>query len=233
MAKSNFIQYNVDAFSAQLQTFKLNITPYVTVLSLTPDQVAAQAADAEYMKHVVFCQKTTQNAAQQWTTWRDLIRDGGTPPPTGCPVPPVFPESVPVVNPGVEPRFRALVKQIKAHRNYNPSIGQILGIEGAEQVAPTFSNLCPDLAVQIAGNRVEVGWGWQGFGAFLDICEIQVDRGDGKGFVFLTYDTTPGYVDTQPFPSTPTKWSYRAIYRVGDHQVGQWSPTASVIVGGA
>ena len=50
--------------------------------------------------------------------------------------------------------------------------------------------------------------------------EIQVDRGDGKGWVFLTYDTTP------------TKWKYRATYRVGDAQVGIWSNIVEIEVGG-
>ena len=63
------------------------------------------------------------------------------------------------------------------------------------------------------------------------MCEIQVDRGD-KQFVLLACDTTPGYVVTQPFPSTPTKWTYKAIYRAGDAQVGQWSKPESVTVGG-
>lgn len=71
-----------------------------------------------------------------------------------------------------------------------------------------------------------------GFSAFLDICELQVDRGDGKGFVALAFDTTPGYVDTQPFPTSPVKWTYQAIYRVGDSRVGQWSKPVSVTVGG-
>ena len=75
------------------------------------------------------------------------------------------------------------------------------------------------LTLSIVGNAVLIGWGWQGFSKFLDMLEIQVDRGDGKGFVFLTYDTTPNYTDTTPFPATPTKWKYRAIYRVGDAQV--------------
>jgi hypothetical protein len=33
------------------------------------------------------------------------------------------------------------------------------------------------------------------------------------------------------FPATPAKWTYRAIYRVNDQRVGQWSPTVSVMVG--
>ncbi len=76
------------------------------------------------------------------------------------------------------------------------------------------------------------GWGWAGFSAFLDMLEIQVDRGDGKCFVFLTYDTTPDYTDTYPHPAVPTKWKYRAIYRVGDAQVGVWSNTVEITVGG-
>ena len=57
--------------------------------------------------------------------------------------------------------------------------------------------------------------------------ELQVDRGDGKGFVFLTYNTTPGYTDTAPLPVAPVKWTYRGIYRVG-----VWSKPVSVTVGG-
>jgi hypothetical protein len=68
-------------------------------------------------------------------------------------------------------------------------------------------------------------------GFHLDLLEIQVDRGDGKGWVFLTFDTTPNYTDTTPFPATPTKWKYRAIYRVGDAQVGVWSNTVEITVG--
>ena len=39
-------------------------------------------------------------------------------------------------------------------------------------------------------------WGWGGYAAFLDICEIEVDRSDNKGFVMLTVDITPNYTDT-------------------------------------
>ena len=79
--------------------------------------------------------------------------------------------------------------------------------------------------------RVELGWGWQGQGNYVDSCEIEVDRGDGKGYVFLVQDTTPSYTDPQPLPSTPAKWTYRAIFRVGDDRVGLWSKPVSIVVG--
>jgi hypothetical protein len=230
MPKGNYIQGNDNAFSAQLITFKNNIGGYAATLGLTPAQVTEQAADSGYLEYVLQCLGIMQNSAQQWTSWKDIARGGGTPPPTGAPVAPTLPTAVPAVAPGIEVRFRALVKQIKASAGYNVAIGQALGIEGAQQTPPDFTTLQPDIDVAINGSHVDVDWGWGGYGAFLDLCELQVDRGDGKGFVLLAYDSTPGYSDTTPFPATPTKWTYKAIYRVGDSQVGLWSNPVSITV---
>jgi hypothetical protein len=230
MAKTGYIQQSDIAFSAQLQTFKNNIGIYGPTLGVTAAQVSAQAADADYFDFTLKCQAVVQNSAQQWTAWKGIIRDGGSPPPTGMPLTPAFPTPVTPVASGVEVRFRALVKQIKANVNYNVAVGDMLGIEGAEHTAPDLTTVQPLIAVAISGSHVEVDWGWQGNSAFLDMCEIQVDRGDGKGFGVLAYDTTPGYTDTAPFPATPAKWIYKAIYRVNDAQVGQWSNPVSVAV---
>jgi hypothetical protein len=48
----------------------------------------------------------------------------------------------------------------------------------------------------------------------------------------LTIDTTPNYNDSLTFPAAKTIWSYKAIYRVDDMQVGLWSQPVSVNVGG-
>ena len=173
-----------------------------------------------------------RNGGLQWTGWKDLARAGGDLPPSGAPVAPVFPPAVPAVAPGIEVRFRALVKQIKGSPAYNAAIGAALGIEGAQQTGPDLTTIQPDITADISGTHVDVGWGWGGNGAYLDICEIEVDRADSKGFVLLTFDTTPNYTDTTPFPAAPAKWTYRAIYRVGDQRVGQWSKPVSVTVGG-
>src|ERR1035437_4738371 len=232
MAKTAYLNKGDAAFAAQTQTFKLNIGNYSAILALPAPQIAAQAADADYFGYVLQCQQAMQNGAQQWSSWKDIVRGGGAPLASGAPVAPAFPAAVPAVAPGIEARFRALVKQIKANSNYNEAMGEALGIEGAQQTGPDLSTVQPVFIVKISGGRVEIGWGWGGNAAFLDVCEIQVDRGDGKGYGLLTYDTTPGYVDTQPFPATPTKWTYKAIYRVGDAQVGQWSNPVSITVGG-
>jgi hypothetical protein len=107
---------------------------------------------------------------------------------------------------------------------------QALGIEGTQQTGPELTVIQPVIDAVTSGNHVNVKWGWGGNGAYLDMCELQVERGDGKGFVLLAFDTTPNYTDTQPFPAPPVTWIYRAIYRVADDRIGQWSLPVSVTV---
>lgn len=89
-----------------------------------------------------------------------------------------------------------------------------MGNEGRNHGGPDLDIIAPLLNLLVSGGQVQIRWGWQGHGASLDLIEIQVDRGAGYGL--LTYDTTP-------LPPTPGKWTYKAIYRIGDSQVGQWS----------
>ncbi len=66
--------------------------------------------------------------------------------------------------------------------------------------------------------QVLARWDWQGQSAFLDMIELQVDRGQGYGLLAM---------DTTPFPATAQEWIYKAICRVGDQRVGQWSDEVS------
>jgi hypothetical protein len=66
-----------------------------------------------------------------------------------------------------------------------------LALKVRNKPAPDLTTIQPLIDAVISGNHVNVKWGWGGNRAFLDICELQVDRNDGKGFVLLAYDTTP------------------------------------------
>lgn len=172
-----------------------------------------------------------QNSAQQWTALKNLVRNGDVTSEGINPGAPTLPAPVPTVAFGVEKRFRALVRQIKASANYNASIGEALGIEAAHRTAPDMSSLHPEISAFISGNHVTLKWGWGGYGVWLDMCELHVDRGDGQGYRLLAYDTTPCFTDTAPFPDAPARWKYKAVYRVGDGRVGQWSREISITVG--
>jgi len=83
-----------------------------------------------------------------------------------------------------------------------------------EEARADLKTIQPEFTLKASGDHVLVGWNWGAFGASLDMCELQVDRNDGKGRRLLAMDSTPGYNDTAPWPATPTKWTYWAIYRV-------------------
>ena len=133
---------------------------------------------------------------------------------------------------GALERLFALVAEIKPIPACTESVATDLGIVGPEESGPDYATISPVLKITLEGNAVKVGWNWGGYGEFLDQCEIQVDRGTGSGFGTFATDTTPGCTDTHPFPATLTRWKYRAIYRVGDAQVGVWSAVVDVAVGG-
>ena len=204
-----------------------------TALGLTTGQVTAAVADGGWLIYVL---QPWLPAVRQWTlACTDAVNEAQTGTGTAAMALPVFaapalPTGVVAVNPGALTRIFALVQIIKDSGKCTDTIGTNLGIIGSAQVGPDLSTVQPVISASLSGNSVNVKWGWGGNTAYLDSCEIQVDRGDGKGFTLLTIDTTPGYTDTQSFPATTAKWTYKAIYRVDDAQVGLWSQPASVTV---
>lgn len=231
MAKTTNLDQRDNQLAAELEAFKNAIGSYASRLGVTPDQVAAQAADADYFSYALAVQELLAGGSKQWNGWKTLLRDGGNVPATGTPQPPVFPAAPPPVPPGIEPRFRALVRQIRASPSYNPSIGAALGLEDPGQAGPNYATLAPEIVAVIGDMNVRVAWNWSGYASYLDQCELQVDRDDGKGFVTLAVGRILGYVDTEPFPATPAQWTYRAIYGSGGNRVGQWSKRVTLTVG--
>jgi hypothetical protein len=234
MAKSDYMAHDDEGRAQQFIVFRDNIGQFLVPLGIpaTDPDIIQQAADATRFRAMVDFQATMQQAAKGWTAEKNYERDGGGSAPGGQSVP-VLPHDFPAAVPaGITPRFRLLVKRLNGNSKFTDAMAKALGVQGPDQVAPDLTTIQPDIEVVISGNHTEVDWGWGGYTNYLDMCLIQVDRGDGKGFVDLCYDTTPGYNDTQPFPATPTKWTYRAIYRVNDTNVGLWSKTVSITVGG-
>jgi len=216
-----------------LANFANKLPGVATLLGLTPAQVAAALADCGWLLYVL---QTWLPAVRNWAqSGTDVATEAQTGSDTVPQVLPVFtapalPTGVIPVLPGALTRIFALVQQIKDSDNCTDAIATNLGIVGGGQTPPDLTTVQPALSTSISGNLVTVGWGFGGNSAYLDACEIWVDRGDGKGFGLLTIDTTPGYTDTQPFPANPARWTYKAIYRLNDAQVGLWSLPVSVTV---
>jgi hypothetical protein len=222
-----------------LTNFTNKLAGHAPTLGLSTPACAAAIADARWLIYVL---GSWQPAAKAWAlACTDAAKEAQvgdglglmalptfTPPPLPAAVG-GLPAVVPV-NTGALNRLFTVVQTLKEHAAFTEAIGSDLGLIGSEQTAPDFTTVQPEITATLVGSTVQLGWGWGGLGRFLDQCEIHVDR--GSGYTLLTYDSTPNYTDTAPHPATPTKWKYKAIYRVDDAQVGLWSAEVSVVVGG-
>ena len=86
----------------------------------------------------------------------------------------------------------------------------------------------PTISVRIVnGGYHEIVWTKGDF----DGIDIYVNRGNDT-WVFLATDTYPNYIDTATLPPSGQSavWTYKAIYRYDDEQVGQWSNPVSMSV---
>ena len=123
-------------------------------------------------------------------------------------------------------RHRVLEDQLR------PAIGQDLGLIGAD-ITLDLTTLKPILDGSLQAAHPNIGWTKQGLDGLPRKLSGLVDRGTGT-FGFLAFDTIPDYLDTAPLPAPGTSavWKYKAIYRLGDDQVGQWSDVFSIPVAG-
>ena len=213
--------------------FANKVQELAATLGLTPAQVAAIVADCLWL---IYLLQTWQPAVRGFNVQAtNTVADGQTGDGPNAMVLPVFtapalPTGGVAVRPGALLRIFAVVQLIKDSGKCSDTDAAALGIVGTAQPGPDLTTIQPVIDAYIQGAQVIVKWGWGGNSAWLDACEIWVDRGDGKGWVLLTIDTTPGYTDTQPFPANSVKWSYKATYRLNDVQVGLWSQIVSVTV---
>lgn len=219
-----------------LANFASKLTPYTGTLGILPAQVTSIIADCNWLIYVL---ELWLPAARAWSlaTTNALKEAESGPGSLAQSLPPFIAPALPAgtvaVNPGALDRIFDLVQVIKESGKLTDTISANLGLVGSAQTGPDLATVQPALAANVVGSQVLVKWGWGGHGAFLDSCEIHVDRADSKGFVLLTIDTTPNYTDTQPFPAGQSAlWKYKAIYRQGDQRVGQWSEVVTVAVAG-
>ena len=232
MAKKTYLDPTEEGKATQFEKFTLHIPTYAELLGFpgTGGQLhldlQQQARDSAYYRWLTDQVAAARDYARAITAWRDAIRDGALPATPAVPLPPAHEPPVAVPT-GIVGRFAAIVRTCKGSKNYTPALGEILGIEGAGAGYVDINAAQPDLTgARVEGDKVRVPW----IKSLFDALYVEVDRGDGKGFVFLATDSRPDYYDTAPFPPGGAVWKYRAIYLLADEKVGQWSAVVTVRV---
>ncbi|MEI6145905.1 MAG: hypothetical protein D0531_04455 [Methylococcales bacterium] len=224
---SNAFMPSTDSGKADLLDHVASIlVNYASILEVTAEDLASLQADAHAFRYILKSMADMQAYAHHLTEFKNILRDGSAA-IVGWTVPPMLIEPTPsAVSSGIIPRLSSLVAHLKSHKNYTSAIGLDLGVIGTSTVVDS-SSWKPILNVQIKAGHPIVTW-TKGSAAAI---EIWVDRGEGAGFSFLTINTEPNTSDNQPLPTTSAVWKYRAIYRLHDEQVGQWSDVLSITVG--
>ena len=224
---SNAFMPNTDSGKADLLDHVATILPrYAALLEVTNEYLADLQADALAFRYILKSMVDMQAYAHHLTEFKNLLRDGGAA-TVGWAVQPMAVEPMPpAVSSGIIPRFSALVAHLKSHKNYSSAIGLDLGLIGSSTVIDPTS-WKPILTAQNKAGHPIIAW-TKGAAAAI---EMWVDRGEGAGFTFMTINTEPNTSDSQPLPATSAVWKYKAIYRLHDEQVGQWSDVLSITVG--
>ena len=227
MPKSYYLLIDDAGKDNWLTNLATKIPSYSAALGLAAGDVTSLQNDAAYYHWSFLAQQQIAAYAQQWTTYKNSVRNGSEASLGLLPVAPVLGVAPTAVAPGVIGRATALVARIKVAPGYTDAIGQALQLIGADQTVDVNA-MKPVLDVQLDAGQVDINWTKQG----MDGIEIQVDR--GTGFVFLAIDTIPNYTDTQPMPAAGQSalWKYKAIYLQADQRVGQWSDVVSIPVAG-
>ena len=213
------------AFVAQLNNMKAKIGGYATTLGLSPVQVAAIVADADYMSFMVLGLINAKEYTKAWTSRKDETRYGTGLSLGAYPVPVDITTPPPVVPPGVEKRYSNLIASIKANAAYTNAMGEDLGIIAADSGSEITA---PELKLKRDGANVVVGFKRGG----KDGVRIYSKRGSEAAFAFLAHDSSSPYVDNRPnlVPGTPEKREYYAMLFDDSNEVGDPSATVSIIL---
>lgn len=143
------------------------------------------------------------------------------------PSPPTLATAPAGVTEGVFDRISKLAKRMKASTNYTDAMGQDLGIIAATQTIDVNS-LQPDLKVNLDAGRPHIKCSK----GYADAIDLYVDRKDGSGFTLIGRLLKLDYIDVVSLPANTllAEWDYKAMYVIGNSNVGLMSSVTSVVV---
>lgn len=126
-----------------------------------------------------------------------------------------------------EQTARLLARRIKLHVDYTPAIGEQLGIEGPEDTTD-LTNAKPKLTgTALPHSVMELKFNK----SKADGVNIYSKREGDADFVYLARDTNSPYVDNRDcvVAGKPENRQYKAIYVVGDDEIGQASDIVTLV----
>lgn len=214
---------------ALLQHLNVSLPSYSLALEVSADDLAQLKTGLDGFDYCLKAQDSAINYSNALFAFKRVLRDGPKDAAINAPTPPVLPTTPTAFYADIFGFLGDLITRIKRHKNYTEAIGKALNIISAHRAAVDLTSLQPLLTVSFQGGHPMLHWKSNG----TDALEIEADYGSGN-FILISIQLSPGYQDNNPLPpaGTAALWKYRAIYRIHDKQVGQWSSVLEVGVKG-
>lgn len=217
-----------------LNNFAAKLHSYKELLEISEEVLQQLVEDAQNLSTLQNAIEDFKQYGMQLTVCRNMLRsgktDGAMPIILSAPTTPILVGNNITVN--ILGRAASQVQAIKAHFNYNESIGQALNIIGEEKMEEDYTDIKPEIDYNMHNGYPNILWKKGN----LQGIHIYVNRGDGNGYGEYPYiDTKPDYLDEYPLPAHNeiVVWKYKAIYIENDEEVGHVSNELSVTVIGS
>ena len=208
--------------------FGSKLPTYAPVVGITAAEVTAIQKDALMYQYILNMLENYKQSVNNITSYKNLLKHAVGQQHLGAiPVAPTLAAAPATVPEGVFDRVSKLVKRIKASTNYTEAMGNDLGI-----IAPTQTfdpnSLQPDLKANLDAGRPHIKCSK----GYADAIDLYVDRKDGAGFVLIGRLLKLDYIDVVSLPTNTVlaEWDYKAMYVIGNSNVGLMSSLVSVVV---
>lgn len=128
---------------------------------------------------------------------------------------------------GIEGRVRPLVRRLKAAAGYTDALGAALRVIGVEDTTDLSAAKPALAAMPQPRGAVELTFAKHK----TDGINLYSQRDGEAGYTFLARDTASPYVDNRPLlvAGKPETRKYKAVYVVGDDEVGQFSDEVTAV----
>ncbi len=212
---------------AWLITFSGKIGGFAPSVGITPVEVTAIAGFLAMVQYILDLQDAVRTFGQDITKFKDTLMIAPVGTPIGA-VPVITIGAAPVATPaGIFTLISGFVKRIKGSASYTESVGEALGIIGADIIDDNSAKK-PILAITLDVSNPKIKYTKQRTSGL----NLYADHNDGKGMVFMKFVSKTIFIDITDLtpPKETDLWKYMGIYVVDDLEVGIPSDVVSVTV---
>ncbi len=208
--------------------FSSKIGTYAAAVGVTAAEVTSVQKDYAMFSYMMNMLEAYKQTVNNITSYKNLLKHAVGQQHLGAiPVLPTLATAPASVTEGVFDRISKLVKRVKASVSYTDAMGQDLGIIAPVQTIDV-STLQPDLVVKLDAGRPHI----KCTKGIADAIDLYVDRKDGAGFTLIGRLLKTDYIDTTNLPANTVlaEWDYKAMYVIGNDNVGLMSSVVGVVV---